>query len=286
MRLPLESRYLGRVSETQTPHTPQSWSAASQRYANVAAQMMEAFGPTIVERLGANSEHKALEVASGTGALTVALAPKVKSLLATDFAPGMLEVLRARMQALGTQNIEFELMNGQALDLTDASFDRAACCFGLMLFPDRGKGFSELRRVLRPGGRAAVTGWATPDRFEAFALFLGAMKRAFPDLPPPSTPPAVFSLADPSTFKKEMEAAGFRDVEVEFVSQELELESADALWTIFSSGAPPVKILLERVGAEGEAKLREALRSNVQERFGEGPIRFTNVATLGVGVAP
>lgn len=274
------------MTEPTTSPTPQDWSAASRQYVNVAAQMMESFGPAIVERLEVNDQHRALEVAAGTGALTVALAPKVGSLLATDFAPGMLEVLRERMQALGSDNIDFQVMNGQALEVGTASFDRAACSFGLMLFPRRAKGFSELLRALVPGGRAAVTGWTGPDKFEAFAMFLDAVKSAFPELPPPASPPPVFSLADPAVFMYEMQSAGFRDVEVEFVSRDLELDDADALWAILSSGAPPVKALFDRVGDDGADKIREALDSNLKERFGNGPIRCTNVATLAVGIAP
>ncbi len=53
-----------------------------------------------------------------------------------------------------------------------------------------------------------------------------------------------------------------------------------------TSGAPPVRALFDRVGEEGVGRVRTALKSAVSERFGEGPIRLTNVATLGTGTAP
>jgi SAM-dependent methyltransferase len=264
--------------------TPENWDAASQSYAErVAPLLMESFADAFVDRLDVSEDTEALEVAAGSGALTATLAPRVKSLLATDFAPKMIETLEQRLRAAGVTNVTCEVMDGQALTVDDASFDRAACSFALMLFPDRAKGFSELYRVLRPNGRAVVSGWAGPDKFEGFGLFLGALQAAFPDMPPPPEPPPVFGLADPADFKAQMEAAGFQRVEVDFVARELELDSFDDLWAMLTSGAPPVKALLDRVGTEGEGRLRDALAGIVEKRFGSGPIQTTNQATVGHG---
>ena len=57
------------------------------------------------------------------------------------------------------------------------------------------------------------------------------------------------------------------------------------MWSLLTSGAPPVQILLDRVGTAGEERLRESLEEIVERRFGGGPIRLTNVATVGQGVA-
>ena len=269
-----------------TADSPESWGAASRGYAEkVAPLLMQAFADTFVERLGADSDAEVLEVGAGSGALTEALARRVKSVLATDFAPQMIEVLQERMQAVGATNVRCEVMDGQALALDDKSFDAAACSFALMLFPDRAQGFSELCRVLRPGGRALISTWAGPDKFEAFGLFLAAMDVAFPDMPPPPSPLPVFSLADPTDFRAQMEAGGFHDVAVEFASQELEVQTFDELWAMFTVGAPAVQVLFDRVGARGERRLRDALREIVEERFGTGPITTTNVATVAVGSA-
>jgi SAM-dependent methyltransferase len=269
-----------------TPDTPENWNAASHGYAeHVAPRMMEAYADEFADRLDLDSSTEALEVAAGSGALTHVLAKRVKSLLATDFAADMIAILRDRMRAAGADHVTCEVMDGQALALDDARFDRAACSFGLMLFPDRAKGFAEMRRVLRPNGRALVTGWAGPEKSEGLGIFLGAMVAAFPNMPPPPGPPPVFSLADPASFKSQMEAAGFQDVEVDFVSRDLEVADFDTMWRMLTSGAPPVQMLFDRVGPEGKDKLRYTLAGMIEERFGAGPIRLTNVATVGTGVA-
>lgn len=266
--------------------TPERWGTASRGYAaRVAPVMMRTFADAHINRLGVVDDAHVLEVAAGSGALTEVLAPRVKSLLATDFSPQMIEVLRERLDTAGIANVECRVMDGQALDLDANAFDAAACSFALMLFPDHAKGFSELHRVVRPGGRVVVSAWTGPDRFEVFGLILSAVQSAFPDMPPPPTPPPVFSLADPAVFAKEMKAAGFRDVAIDFEVRGLELPDFDAVWAMVTVGAPPVQVLFERIGPEGKERLRDSLRSIVADRFGDGPVKLTNVATIGSGVA-
>lgn len=268
-------------------NTPDNWDAASKGYADyVAPRMMESFAPEFVRRLDINKDMDALEVAAGSGALTETLAAQARSLLATDFSPKMVDLLATRLAVRGVANVTTDVMDGQSLALEDGSFDRVACSFGVMLFPERSKGFAEIRRVLKPGGRAMISGWAGPDKFAAFNLFLQSMKTAFPDLPPPASPPPVFSLADPARFKDEMEAAGFEQVQVEYYAREMELDSADQVWSMLTSGAPPVKVMFDQIGEQGVDKLRSALDTIISNQFGDGPITLTNTATIGTGVAP
>lgn len=267
-----------------SPSTPENWGAASRGYAErVAPFLMRPFAEELIDRLDVDENSAVLEVGAGSGALTEVLFPRVKSLLATDFAPQMIDVLRERLEALGATNVGCEVMDGQALRLEDSRFDAAACSFALMLFPDRHKGFAELHRVVRPGGRVAVSGWAGPDKFEAFGLFLAALNSAFPDIPPPPSPPPVFSLSDPTDFMSQMEAAGFTDVDVEFVARDLEVPDFDTMWTMLTAGAPPVQVLFDRIGPSGKERLRNHLGEIVDEKYGEGSIRLTNVATIGAG---
>jgi ubiquinone/menaquinone biosynthesis C-methylase UbiE len=246
---------------------------------------MDPFARALAERLDVGGDDSVVEVGAGTGALTQVLSPRVASVLATDFSPGMLAILEERLGAAGATNVRTAVMNAQDLDLEDSSFDAGACSFALMLFPDRAKGFGELCRVVRPGGKVAVSGWTGPDRFEAFGLFTSAVQKALPDLPPPPSPPAIFSLADTDRFKAEMEAAGFRDVQVELVSADLEVSGFDQAWSMLTAGAPPVQALFDAVGPEGRARVGEAFAHIVADRYGEGPFTLTNVATLGHGVA-
>ena len=87
-------------------------------------------------------------VAAGGGALSIPAARMGAEVLATDVAPGMLEVLRKRAAREGLA-IRTEVMDGTDLDVGEQRFDRVCSEFGVMFFPD--DGLPEMRRVLAPG---------------------------------------------------------------------------------------------------------------------------------------
>lgn len=271
---------------SDSPHTAENWSAASEGYDTMVAEFTGRYSPALIERLGVDGDSRVVEIAAGTGALTLQLAPQVASLLATDYSSGMLQRLKNNLDGTDVTNVERAVMDATALDLEDDGFDAAVSSFGVMLVADRAAAFSELRRVVKPGGRVVVSGWSSPENFESFGIFGGAIRRAFPDLPPPSEPPAIFSLADPGRFAAEMEAAGLTDVRVDHVEQRMEIGSGDLLWDMLSSGAPPVRALFEKVGEAGMSRVRDALLAIVAERFGDGPLALRNVATVGTGIVP
>jgi ubiquinone/menaquinone biosynthesis C-methylase UbiE len=101
---------------------------------------------------------RVLEIATGTGlsaeAALVAVGP-TGHVTAADISTAMVRKAAARLG--NTPNVSVTVEDGQALSFSDESFDAVLCNLGLMFFPDPVRGLSEFRRVLRPGGRAAVS---------------------------------------------------------------------------------------------------------------------------------
>ncbi len=104
-----------------------------------------------LSRVGLQPGMRFLDVAAGSGALSVPAARLGAQVLSTDVSPVMLRKLeeRAREEAL---DLETRVMDGHALELEDDTFDVSGSQFGVMLFPDMPRGISELARVTKPGG--------------------------------------------------------------------------------------------------------------------------------------
>ena len=269
----------------QSPHTPENWSAAAADYDESVTDFTGLYTADLLQRLEPTPSCRILEVAAGPGNVTEQLAKRCAKVLATDYAPGMIERLRSRMERAGITNVECAVMNGQDLDVEDDSFTRAVSSFGVMLFDDRAAGFSELHRALEPGGIAVVSGWSGPEKMDTFGLFGAAVQKALPDLPQPEKPPAIFSLADRGRFAAEMEAAGFGEVQVDAVTHVLEIPTKEEFWELMHGSAPPAKALFAAIGEDDVERVRDALFALVDARFGGRHLELHHEATIGRGVA-
>jgi phosphatidylethanolamine/phosphatidyl-N-methylethanolamine N-methyltransferase len=96
---------------------------------------------------------RVLEVAAGPGLVTAALAGAAQEVVATDYAPAMVEALAARVRAAGLTNVRCEQADIYALRFESASFDAAVAANVLHVIPDLPGALAALRRVLVPGGR-------------------------------------------------------------------------------------------------------------------------------------
>jgi demethylmenaquinone methyltransferase / 2-methoxy-6-polyprenyl-1,4-benzoquinol methylase len=102
---------------------------------------------------------RALDVATGTGDLAIALARRGADVVGSDFSEGMLERARAKNGA-----VRWEQANALALPYPDGVFDAATVGFGARNFSDLRGGLSEMVRVVRPGGRVVVLEITTPTK--------------------------------------------------------------------------------------------------------------------------
>jgi ubiquinone/menaquinone biosynthesis C-methylase UbiE len=151
------------------------WTAGD--YGEVAQRIVPV-GEYVAETAGAAPGIELLDVATGTGNVSVPAAQAGAKVTGLDLTPKLLEEQRARAAEAG---VEIELVEGDAEDLPfgDAFFDRVTSCFGVMFAPRQGVAAGELVRVARPGGRIVVAAW-TPDGM------VGRMFRSSaPYMPPP-----------------------------------------------------------------------------------------------------
>ncbi|MGI8780032.1 MAG: ubiquinone/menaquinone biosynthesis methyltransferase [Solirubrobacteraceae bacterium] len=122
----------------------------------------------------------ALDVASGTGDLALALAGRVGpsgTIVGTDFSEGMLDLARKKSSA-----VRWEWANALELPYPDDGFDAATVGFGARNFSDLDRGLAEMARVVRPGGRVVVLEITTPQRPPLSTFFSIWFDRAVPAL--------------------------------------------------------------------------------------------------------
>lgn len=160
---------------------------------------------------------RVLDIAAGAGEPAVSAAERVGPngyVLATDISEGIVELARQVALERGLKQIETRAMDGEKLELPDASFDAVLCRLGLMYMPHPVVALREWRRVLKPGGRVAVAVFSTPDRNDWGAVPAAIFRRRA-QLPPPGPgQPGPFSLGGPGVLAGIFREAGFSHPEV------------------------------------------------------------------------
>lgn len=160
---------------------------------------------------------RVLDIAAGAGEPAVSAAERVGRggyVLATDLSEGIVELARQVAQERGLEQVETRAMDGEKLDLPDASFDAVLCRLGLMYMPHPVTALGEWRRVLKPGGRVAVAVFSTPDRNSWGAVPASIIRRRAQLPPPVPGQPGPFSLGAAGLLEGLFRQAGFANPEV------------------------------------------------------------------------
>jgi len=163
---------------------------------------------------------RVLDLASGTGEPALSLAPRVGpdgSVTATDVIPEMVIIAAENAAEQGITNIHVQQADAGTLPFPDASFDRVTCRFGVMYFPDVPRALREVRRVLRPGGRAVFAVWGPLEQIDYLTSTLQILLR-YQSVPPPAPDPDAphpLRFARSGTLSAALREAGFATVREE-----------------------------------------------------------------------
>jgi SAM-dependent methyltransferase len=220
---------------------PAKFKATTREQWQEAAEAWDRWGPTLEDWLGPATEAmltaarvgpgaRVLDVAAGAGGQTLAAARRVGPdghVLATDISSAILEYAAAAARSAGLTNVETRELDGESLaGVQDASVDAVISRLGLIYFPDQRGALTEMRRVLRPGGRIAAVAWSTPENARFFSVAVGIIRRRAQLGPPLPGQPGPFSLGSEGVLAAAFEQAGFGDVHVQAVSSPLRMTSA------------------------------------------------------------
>jgi SAM-dependent methyltransferase len=214
--------------------TRAQWEAAAEAWHRWAPTLRSWLGPAterMLDLASVVSGARVLDVAAGAGDQTLQIASRVGpggSVLATDISPAILALAGAEAKRAGLGNVATRVMDGEQLELEDASFDVVVSRVGLIYFPDQQRALSEMRRVLVPGGRVAAIVYSTPAQNGFFSAPVAVVRRHAQLGPPSPGQPGPFSLGAPGVLEEAFAKAGFSNIRAERIQAPLLMESAAA----------------------------------------------------------
>ncbi len=209
-----------------------------------------------------------LDVATGTGEPGLTLAERFPNatITGTDLSEGMLAVAEEHARERGLKNYNTKIADACALPFEDEVYDAVFCRLGIMFFPDPAKGAEEFLRVLKPGGRAALTVWNVPAKNEWLAT-AGATVREKLHLPhPPPDAPGVFRLGEAGLLRKILERSGFKEVKEREVRGAMKFESARQYLDMMLEVAAPIVAALREAPETMQEEVKTAILSVAESK--------------------
>jgi SAM-dependent methyltransferase len=160
--------------------------------------------------------------------------------------------------------VQARVLDIESIDEPDASYDVVLCREGLMFAPDPARAASEIRRVLRPGGRVAIAVWGPRERNPWLGLVFDAVSAQTGRPVPPPGVPGPFSLGDSATVVALLADAGLAGVQISELPTPLRAGTFEEWWARTSALAGPLAKILAALPEGAAQVLRERLRDAVR----------------------
>ena len=212
--------------------TREQWQASAKAWNDWGPFLRKWLGPSteiMLDMVRVGPGGRVLDVAAGAGDQTLQVAERVGTeghVLATDISPNILAFAAQNARNAGYANVRTAVMDGESLDVPNATFDAVISRVGLIYLPDQQKALDGMKRALKPGGRIAAIVYSTAESNPFFSVPVSIIRRRAALPPPAPGQPGPFSLGNPGVLEEAYRQAGFRDVQSRVVAAPVELRSA------------------------------------------------------------
>jgi ubiquinone/menaquinone biosynthesis C-methylase UbiE len=278
-------------------HVHRMWGAVAESWgvhADHVEQRSQLVTRLMIEAVGPVPGDEVLELACGAGGLGLAIADSVAPrgrVVLSDAAPQMVEIAAARASRRAGKGgtaaaVSARVIDLEQIDLPDASFDIVVCREGLMFALDPVKAASEIARVLRPGGRVAVTVWGPRDRNPWLGVLADAVQEHTGSPVPPAGFPGPFALGADGALAQVLASAALENVRVKEVPVPTHDASFEDYWDLRTDLAGPLKRILGTLPPEDLAAIREKVRSRLARYQTTDGLRIPGVAYVSSARRP
>jgi ubiquinone/menaquinone biosynthesis C-methylase UbiE len=187
------------------------------------------FGQWLVDTAQIAQGSTVLDVACGRGAVLFPAAERVGErgkVIGIDLAEGMARETGLEIQRRGFMQAEARQMDAENLDFPDSFFDVVLCGFSLQFFPHLERALAEFRRVLKPGGRIAVTTWGAVDdpRWEWYDSLRNEYEA--------TVRLGSNTLDKPKVIQKWFSQAGFDDIQITTKEMDMAYRDEEEWWNV------------------------------------------------------
>jgi SAM-dependent methyltransferase len=247
-----------------------------RRHVVVSERMLQHASPRPGERV--------LELACGPGGVGLAAATLVGpggEVVLSDVAVEMTEIALTRADALGLTNVSTAVLDLEAIDEPDDSYDVVLCRDGLQFATDPLHAMREVCRVLRPGGRASIAVWGPRIDNPWLGIVFDVVSAQLGRPVPPPGVPGPFSLGDARRLTTVLTTAGLTDAGVAEVAVPMQASSFEAWWAVTTALAGPLALMLSTLPAEAGEALRSSARQAVEPYVTDSRLDIPGVALLG-----
>jgi len=259
------------------------WSAAQARRRQIYGAATE----KMLDLAGVQAGSRVLDVAAGTGESTLMAAQRVGGrgyVLATDHSSSMLSVAAEAARKEGLKNVETRVTNAENLELDVDSFDAVICRQALMLFPNPAKGLTEMRRVVKPEGKAAVIVFSALEKNPYQGIVFAIVQR-LGNIPPPSPgEPWMFALGEPGALENLYRRTGFLNVSVHTIPIQRRFPSAADAIRRMRNGAGEMRELMNRLNETEREKAWVEIEEQLRRFEGPNGLEVPGEVLVGVGM--
>ena len=208
--------------------TAAAFDLASEGYDCAGLRFFTESAAYLIKKMRLKGDEHLLDIATGTGNVAIAAARQLSRGFVTgiDISGKMLKKAEKKANSLKLGNVTFKLSDFETMDFEKDFFDAVSCAFGLFFLKDMGNGLNCISRVLRPGGKLALTSFKSSYWMPSRGMLRERLKKY--GIEPPKWPMSL--LDTPDKINDLLSRAGYGDMDVESLQMGYYLKDSNEYW--------------------------------------------------------